>query len=154
MLQRFLCLWQKKTPLPALLLLLSVSNPLRWASIRFFICNSGYLFANIFQRQTAAAKTRTSLLWSAFFYARVYGGNLFVNASHQAEPGRNSRSRPGFFAVSSALMAGIFLSTFPSGKLPQPIRALHFCGDRSFVPALMPGIYFVNISQSYHCTNP
>ena len=49
---------------------------------------------------------------------------------------------PAFsFAVSPALMPGIFLLTFPSGKLPQLRRALHFCGVRSFMPAFIAGIF-------------
>ena len=33
------------------------------------------------------------------------------------------------------------MPTLPSGKLPQPIRALHFCGERTFMPALIADIF-------------
>ncbi len=96
-------------------------------------------FANTSQRQTAAANTRTSLLWRAYFYARVYGGYLFC----QHFPAANCRSQYAHFTfVESVLLCPhlwriTFLPTFPSGKLPQPIRALHFCGERTFMPAFI-----------------
>ena len=49
-----------------------------------------------FQRQAAAPKTRTSLLWGALFLHPRLRQMFFVNAS-QAVPGRTLRSRSGLF---------------------------------------------------------
>ena len=110
---------------------------------------SDIYFADISQRQTAAANTRASLLWKAFFSARVYSGYLF----YRHFPAANCRRQYARFTFVESILfcprlcRASILPTFPSGKLPPPIRALHFCGEHSFLPAFMSRIHFANISQ-------
>ena len=65
------------------------------------IFNPGIFFVNASQRQAAAPKTRTSLLWGALFLHPRLRQMFFVNAS-QAVPGRTLRSRSGLFFCLSA----------------------------------------------------
>ena len=78
-----------------------------------------------------------------------FGGFGFC-VHHSTRPGLDAICVPGpnfSFAFPPAFIADNFLSTFPSGKLPQPIRALHFCGERTFMPAFIADIFFINTSQ-------
>ena len=77
------------------------------------------------------------------FLPVFYMGIFFVNASHQAEPGRNSRSGLSFlFCLFTRVCVVSFLSTFPSGEPPRPSRAPHFVGAFCFALAFVWYLFY------------
>lgn len=72
---------------------------------------------HLHQRQAAAPKTRTSLLWGALFLHPRLRQMFFVNAS-QAVPGRTLRSRSVFFCLSAHTQRqGFFCQCVPIESL-------------------------------------
>ena len=84
----------------------------------------GFIFVQYSQRRAAAPKSRSSLLWwSRFFLPAFFIDIYFITLTHQAEPGRKSRSRarPFLLPYSSRLQRAFLLSPPPQRQAAAPV---------------------------------